>query len=898
MADTSKKIRGLFLATLMFFTVFSGIVAFSNGAAAAANINIEQAVEYDDGTIEVAFDSTSGDISDSQVTVLIDGEADTTASVGSDDGSNGRLQIGLDNDVTPNQNLTVKITGLTGGDGTVVAKDIVVTSTTIDSFSSSSVRSHNTEVYRGEAVAVVNDTTNGNVLVKKDEGSIVLDGAYADNGRVYVFDTGHRATGQKYDVSVQPRDDSAGEAGFRLNDHNLNVEADSNDTTDEDDLSANVTITRGGQPANAALLDDDGNKVDSLVKKRLSGTDSTAFVFGNISSYNGFDTTDGPYIINVTDNQTGATASTGRITVSKAQDGKAAFENRIVTDERGDVTNITVQVDNTDTAHIFIGDDDEENYAINATLTDEDDDGEITVQFNSYTAGDTKGDTVLSLPENSDDSLDVGGQHGGFANTPKTIGMLEAASYGMNVTAGASPSVGNADAVGILRLNERSTENVRVLTAPSGTDVTDDDISVYDRIGVNLTQSDDIAADDVVVHQITASGIEGALAAEDSDNATDAFLSATETETGTTINEPFSFTINKTNVGPNGVEKQFRLNNSNTDVSADSNNDTYFIAVDTSQLNYEDGTSLRHNDNTDELTANFSAEGPLTDSAADGVKSEFSAIDLEATLNTSISDHVTVSAAPRQEIIGTTTAAPGSEVTVQIESDSETHPFIFRPETTVRPDRTFTATQNFSDQSADVNFTVDVRRDSSKISASEENGQTVGVGTVRFDDQEPDRGEIIISSAQLSTGGFVTVHAGNASGDVIGRSEHLSPGSYEDVAIMLDEPVDRDTTAVAMLHHDADGNKAYNSTDVDSPYAATGSAVTDSAALTVGAREPTATGEPTETEEQTQEQIKESAMDAKAEQTEITEASGPGFTPATALIIIVAAAFLVVRRDN
>jgi PGF-CTERM protein len=73
--------------------------------------------------------------------------------------------------------------------------------------------------------------------------------------------------------------------------------------------------------------------------------------------------------------------------------------------------------------------------------------------------------------------------------------------------------------------------------------------------------------------------------------------------------------------------------------------------------------------------------------------------------------------------------------------------------------------------------------------------------------------------------------------------------------------------------------------------------------VTVGTEEePTATEEPTETETEppeTEEQTEETTtMDSGTDEAETTEASGPGFTAAIALIALVAAALLAVRRDN
>ncbi len=59
MTDTSEKVRGLFLAALMVFSVFAGTVAFSGAAAAAANnYQITSAVEYNSGNVEIVLNES------------------------------------------------------------------------------------------------------------------------------------------------------------------------------------------------------------------------------------------------------------------------------------------------------------------------------------------------------------------------------------------------------------------------------------------------------------------------------------------------------------------------------------------------------------------------------------------------------------------------------------------------------------------------------------------------------------------------------------------------------------------------------------------------------------------------------------------------------------------------
>ncbi|WP_196219975.1 surface glycoprotein, partial [Haloarcula sp. K1] len=133
MTGNSDKVRSLFLTALMVFSVFAGTIAFSGGAAAAANVSVQQAAEYDSGTVELALNGSTGSpVTTGDIDIYIDGNENPSnygvSSVdGTDDGTTGRLQFSLDQDVQPNRNLTVEVSGLSGGDNTVVAEDIDVT---------------------------------------------------------------------------------------------------------------------------------------------------------------------------------------------------------------------------------------------------------------------------------------------------------------------------------------------------------------------------------------------------------------------------------------------------------------------------------------------------------------------------------------------------------------------------------------------------------------------------------------------------------------------------------------------------------------------------------------------------------------------------------------------------
>ena len=113
---------------------------------------------------------------------------------------------------------------------------------------------------------------------------------------------------------------------------------------------------------------------------------------------------------------------------------------------------------------------------------------------------------------------------------------------------------------------------------------------------------------------------------------------------------------------------------------------------------------------------------------------------------------------------------------------------------------------------------------------------------VTFPDQTTGGGSVFVDSVRMDDGGFVTMHDdslldGDALGSVVGVSEYLGPGSYEDVVVSLDSDLTSDQTLIAMPHRDTDGDETYDFVDTDGsddgPYADVDGAITDSAEVSV-----------------------------------------------------------------
>ncbi|MDJ1433532.1 hypothetical protein [Halostagnicola sp. A-GB9-2] len=124
----------------------------------------------------------------------------------------------------------------------------------------------------------------------------------------------------------------------------------------------------------------------------------------------------------------------------------------------------------------------------------------------------------------------------------------------------------------------------------------------------------------------------------------------------------------------------------------------------------------------------------------------------------------------------------------------------------------------------------------------EEIDELEGEASISLADQESAGENVTVDSVSLSEGGFVAVYDGVDVGvdpaGVIGHSEYLESGNYEDIQIDLDEPLEESGPIVAAVHHDTTDDQTFQYVDSggedDEPYVTQGGTpVLDSAFVTV-----------------------------------------------------------------
>lgn len=175
--------------------------------------------------------------------------------------------------------------------------------------------------------------------------------------------------------------------------------------------------------------------------------------------------------------------------------------------------------------------------------------------------------------------------------------------------------------------------------------------------------------------------------------------------------------------------------------------------------------------------------------------------------------------------------------------------------------------------------------------------------SVSIPDQQIDGDTVTIDAAALPDGGFVVVN--NQSGDRIGHTDYLEAGDHENITVTLDAPPEKSQVLVVTAVRN-NGSESYNASEDTVAYQTeTGSDVTDTSYVYFQER-----GESTTTEASNDEDTSftttaadddddEAAMaDGTTEETTSGASGGvPGFTPAIAVIALIGAALVGLRRS-
>ncbi|MFC4553117.1 MULTISPECIES: PGF-CTERM sorting domain-containing protein [Halorussus] len=283
-------------------------------------------------------------------------------------------------------------------------------------------------------------------------------------------------------------------------------------------------------------------------------------------------------------------------TLDDADDPRVEFATTgIAHEQRGDVAAIGVRLSGTDAATVRVGSPDERHLAT-VTVHDENGDGRATLRFNTYDGTfEARGEDAVSVRERSN------------ASTPVASDDYDLELWAGNATGAEVTSVGQ------LVVSERSTHDLRTFVAPGSANLSNLTAVNAAMDAGNLTRSDAVTLDDTLVLELRASGLDGAVAAQNGSNVTAGFLSFL----GGGVAE---LRIEQTNPMTEVRKAEIHLEPGDAGVVADAKNDSYYAVVDLSDANVTRGARAAELRAGHEYRANFTLAGSSV-LAADGRES-------------------------------------------------------------------------------------------------------------------------------------------------------------------------------------------------------------------------------------------------------------------------------------
>jgi len=641
------------------------------------------------------------------------------------------------------------------------------------------------------------------------------------------------------------------------------------------------------------------------------------------------------------------------IEVTEEVPGDAEFESDTgaFTVKRGDIQSpegspeATISVDTQggfDYVVLVIGDEDRNNYETQVTA-EPDDNGNVDIRMNTFLAGqvDEQNESRAYDAENGT-IVDV------TRNSPKLTGVLDEGQYDVTLedTNGAELDAG------VVNIRPSSYEDLTQLRhpdAPLGAADSVSELSENEDLSetglVTLAERDRSNERDLLIHRANISGIYGALtllaSADDLESANgNQVLSnaqAIDPETDAYNDAILNVSLRQINFVQNTepkVEEYEDPSESNEfRFVIDEDNETVYLVTDVRDLELEREVGGQANPDPaqiepgDDFEFEFAIGPGFNETYRGGIDTyvpegntttQLDTEDREATLGKENADRVRVEAKSNQTIGGQTNIAPGSNITIAVDSSSRTRrandtdtsdlaPVFQRATVTVQEDGSFRAsTFDFSDNEVNRRFSVSAQNQGFEDSA-EKPGIVLGPANVSIEEDvtvpvdQDELASVTVDSVYLPDGGFVTIHDGSVTeGEVFnsvrGTSEYLEGDVvHENVVVELDDPYTEDGAIVPMAHKDTNNNQTYDfvtsNGEEDGPYTDGGSAVIAQASVTFEEETATPTDEPTDTTETATDEPTDTPTETPSE-------DQPGFGAVLALIALIGAALLAARRND
>ncbi|MFC7231419.1 BGTF surface domain-containing protein [Saliphagus sp. GCM10025308] len=487
------------------------------------------------------------------------------------------------------------------------------------------------EAYVGENVAIVNDDLAGDTVEIEAPDGTITRGLGADS-HVRTLDTSGYEAGDQINVTFE---EDGQTSTLTLDDLGLEIGDVSESYYDSDTIEVSAEADNIGLDVEFELLNSDGEAVATSEVKSLDSEGQASAEF-DLSTIENLET--GDYTVRVSEIDSGISDETDSFSVEEA-DANVAFDSSTYQAVSGDVGEITIQFEEGAEQATFNLVEEDENYEANVTVEDGNGDGEVTVLFNTYQAG-HNGDTFTA--EDDDDSVTIKDENSELGNA-----HLLPADFDLELFQGDSVDTGNEVDAAVLLLEARSTGDISTYVAPEDTAV---DADIEDVIA-DMTESSTLAEDDVFVTQVEANGLYGYMLNSDGELVGD----------GLALN--FTDTEDPRYGDADNIEVNDLIDADNAQIVTDAENETFYVVADLSSYEGANDESVDAGE-TWEVSFSVNSDNPyVTADEDEEVSSEFNVE--ERTLefeNVNDDDVVEIGNSAESEVATSTNVAPGTEV--------------------------------------------------------------------------------------------------------------------------------------------------------------------------------------------------------------------------------------------
>ena len=768
----------MFLAAIMVISVLAMPLAFAGGAAAAVDDDDFTANEVENVVAgasadqqDVSFDVNMTDRDDETIVldystaatedvVVIGASADTdvdNVSVSTDfeedevevtvtnesDIDLGNVEIDVEvihdlSDVDPAVNVPLNFSADEGN----LDKFDVFDVSGVDVEDSS-------RAYEGQFIESTNDslTTSDDIELIRDFGDDG-DNEFIDveapqeriDENIVFFDTDGLETGESYSL-VNASDDDAliGTVQLTANRYSADWDEDEVDNAGDTTVDVEIDANRGSYSVHVTSDDMDADDIFQVfedvgeAKQTSDGVLLSDIRDGDFEGdFDGIDEGDYDFEFDMVDTTASDSSS---ITVNEGEDGDLAFADDSVDVTQGDVAEIEIDnVGDTDEGYLVIGGFSDSGYEAVVNITEIEEDS-FTINFNTYLAGNDS-DEIVS----SDDDVEVELGNQDAPNQVDIDGILDLGDYDLSLGTSFEGDVDegddvesfidDADEVGALFVEERNVGDMNLWTATSSNagDLEDgDDIAEAIDEGL-LTETDTIAFDDALVHQIELDGVGGFLAGVedvDEDDLDEALLAAVDAEL-------VDINVEQTDETRQSNRRATELNTSaleEDDISVIYEGGELFVTIESVDNDLE-WTDARNNDRDIEDGDAFSVELEISDERileeGDNQEpyinlddedehlfigdEEFTVEDRDGEfINLNDDDEIEVEADEEQTITAETNVAPGTEFTIRANGEGDARFVKTQSDLVVSTDGEIEGEFDFSDRDVDEEFTAQLR---------------------------------------------------------------------------------------------------------------------------------------------------------------------------------------------